>query len=256
MALRTTTRSGSSIAFADDGDGPAIVFVHGLGDDHSAWDPIVAPLVSRRRCVRLDIRAHGASGPAPTYETFELSYDIDAVVDELGLEMPFVVGHSLGGFMVTTYAARREVRGTLNVDQSLDVVRMAKALRPLKEVLTNGDYRAIVRSVIESIGFGRLDEPARAAIVEHLKMLPRDVLLGAWHALLEGSDETLIEKMSMLSNVRAPFHAVHGNPLPPGYAEWLAELVPGATTEVWEGGGHYPHLSEPTRFAELVLARS
>ncbi|AKU96320.1 putative hydrolase [Labilithrix luteola] len=256
MALRTTTRSGSSIAFADDGDGPAVVFVHGLGDDHSTWDSIVERLVSRRRCIRIDVRGQGASGPAPTYETLELSYDLDAVVEELGLEKPFLVGHSLGGFIATTYAARREVRGVLNVDQSLQIVGMAQGVRPLKDVLTNGDYVAVVRSVIESIGYGRLDEPARAAHVERLKMLRREVLLGAWHVLLEDSDDVLGEKLSTLSNIRAPYHALHGNPLPSGYATWLAELIEGATTEVWEGNGHYPHVSEPSRFAELVLAKS
>ena len=51
--------------------------------------------------------------------------------------------------------------------------------------------------------------------------------------------------------------AIHGGDPGPGYAEWLASARPGATVEVWEGDGHYPHLVHPERLAARVteLAR-
>jgi pimeloyl-ACP methyl ester carboxylesterase len=84
-----------------------------------------------------------------------------------------------------------------------------------------------------------------------------DVVVGIWSTVLDSTpDELMAIVESVLPAVDAPYLAVHGSPTAPGYEAWLANLVPGATVEVWDGDGHYPHLAEPERFAARVRAFS
>jgi len=42
----------------------------------------------------------------------------------------------------------------------------------------------------------------------------------------------------------------------PEYLEWLNRELPQAGVEIWPGSGHFPHLAQPFRFAELLAATS
>ena len=51
-----------------------------------------------------------------------------------------------------------------------------------------------------------------------------------------------------------PYLGLFGIDPGPGYAEWLARRVPGAVVETWEDHGHYPHLVDPDRFVDRIVA--
>jgi pimeloyl-ACP methyl ester carboxylesterase len=51
-----------------------------------------------------------------------------------------------------------------------------------------------------------------------------------------------------------PYRYIAGDEPPPGYRQWLGQQLPAATIEVWPGSGHFPHLAQPGRFAELLAA--
>lgn len=82
------------------GDGPTVLFVHGLDDDLTLWDRVV-DLLPDHRCVAVDLPGHGGS-PSPddpaAYTRTAVLDDLDAVI--AGLAGPVVlVGHSLGGYL-------------------------------------------------------------------------------------------------------------------------------------------------------------
>lgn len=88
---------GTAIAYDVAGEGPPVVFVHGLTNRRQAWDPVTELLAQHVTCVRVDLRGHGASSAAPEYSMLSLVGDMRAVVEQLALSDPAVVGHSLGG---------------------------------------------------------------------------------------------------------------------------------------------------------------
>ena len=49
------------LAYSDDGEGPALVFVHGIGSGRYRWAPVVDRLVDDFRCVSVDLPGHGDS---------------------------------------------------------------------------------------------------------------------------------------------------------------------------------------------------
>jgi pimeloyl-ACP methyl ester carboxylesterase len=86
-----------TLAGEEEGDGRALVLVHGL----SATRRNVVQgsrLLARRghRVVSYDARGHGRSSPAPRYGYPELTGDLEAVLADRGLERAVLVGSSMG----------------------------------------------------------------------------------------------------------------------------------------------------------------
>jgi pimeloyl-ACP methyl ester carboxylesterase len=86
----------------------------------------------------------------------------------------------------------------------------------------------------------------------------QDLVLGYWHEVLDRPASELADMVvATLAAVRAdglPYLLVAGDELEPGYWEWLTAMVPQATVTVWPGGGHFPHLAHPGRFAACPAA--
>ena len=89
---------------------PPIVFVHGWGGDRSYLAPQTEHFAARHTVLALDLRGHGESSqPAPggtRYDVDVLADDVLAVAEAAGLRRPVLVGHSLGGLIGLSCAAR------------------------------------------------------------------------------------------------------------------------------------------------------
>jgi pimeloyl-ACP methyl ester carboxylesterase len=232
------------------------VLVHGNTEDRRSWDLVVPLLEPRLRCIRLDLRGHGASSDADDYSAMAMAADVATVVAEAGVEEPpLLIGHSLGAVVVSAYAAGAPARGVVNVDQALAFRGFAEALRPLAPMLRGTGFHEALGSIFGALGVDRLPPPQRAwADACHAAARP-EVVLGTWDLVLDSSPEELDAVVeAAVASITVPYLALHGSEPEPGYADWLRARVPTAIVEVWDGDGHYPHLVEPQRFAERVLA--
>lgn len=110
---RVTSADGVDIAVHDlGGRGRTVVLAHATGLHGLVWKPLAAELADDFHCVALDARGHGDSG-APLDLDFAwegLARDVLAVVDGLGLERPFGLGHSSGG--AAMFLAEQSLPGT------------------------------------------------------------------------------------------------------------------------------------------------
>jgi pimeloyl-ACP methyl ester carboxylesterase len=88
-----------SFHYLQSGQGPDVVFVHGLGGNLAGWHLHVVPaLQSDYRVTTYDLRGHGRSDSTQAgYTTSEMAEDLRGLLDALGLERPTIVGHSWGG---------------------------------------------------------------------------------------------------------------------------------------------------------------
>jgi len=103
-----TGGGGLSLSVAEGGnpDGPAILFVHGFCQAIPAWRRQFESALAREyRLVALDLRGHGGSDkPESAYLDGRLwADDLHAVITELRLSRPVVVGWSYGGVVVSDY---------------------------------------------------------------------------------------------------------------------------------------------------------
>ena len=99
--------NGQRIAITRFGQGPALLVLHGIGSRGTSWLPIADRLAQSYDVIAIDQRGHGASShPAQGYLIPDYAADLAGVLDQLGLEKPLIMGHSLGG-MVTLEWARQ-----------------------------------------------------------------------------------------------------------------------------------------------------
>ena len=81
LMATTTAADGVEIAYDVTGDGPVLVLVHGITESRRAWDPLVADLASDHTVVAVDVRGHGESALADTYDSQAMAGDVAAVLD-------------------------------------------------------------------------------------------------------------------------------------------------------------------------------
>jgi 3-oxoadipate enol-lactonase len=107
-----TTVNGARIAYDEYGSGPAVVLIHGLGGNRTdVWRHVTAPLARDYRVVAYDMRGSGESEIADGPYTIDLlADDVDGLLGALGIERAALVGHSMGGAIALTEAARRPER--------------------------------------------------------------------------------------------------------------------------------------------------
>lgn len=82
------------------------MLVHGLGGTAAGiWRQLPAELEDEFTVVTYDLRGTGGSGrPVGPYSLEDFVGDLRELIEELGLERPSLVGHSLGGTIVLAYA--------------------------------------------------------------------------------------------------------------------------------------------------------
>lgn len=252
-SVRTTALDGSTIEYEVRGDGPTVVLVHGITQSRRAWDPLVPELARDHRVVCVDLRGHGGSERRGPYDVLTMANDVFAVVNESASVDPLMIGHSLGGFVVSVYACSHPARATVNIDQPLDLSGFREFVGPSKRSL-HGDEQAFssaMRHFLEPL-YGALPESERVRI-ESLSHPEQDVVLGVWDpVLMSGTDDLRTFSRDVAAGIRTPYLALHGSDPGDDYLAWLKALVPTATVEIWPDLGHYPHLVEPQRFLRLI----
>ena len=142
--MRSIARDGVRLAFVDSGAGePAVVLLHGMACVHEHMLPVMRHLESRHRCVAVDLRGHGASdAPHDAYAMDDFLADLDALIGELGLGRPILVGHSFGGSIALAYADRypERVAALVMLDSGMRSNQVLTAdLGPFYEALRSGD---------------------------------------------------------------------------------------------------------------------
>lgn len=89
------------------GDGPPIVFIHGMAMSTTEWNPQMEALSSEYTTIAYDVRGHGHTGDSARESyTMELyAADLDALLTALDIKQPILCGLSMGGCIAQVYAA-------------------------------------------------------------------------------------------------------------------------------------------------------
>jgi len=250
------SEDGTRIEYTETGDGPPLVLVHGITESSRAWDPVLPKLAEHWRVVAVDLRGHGASERRAPYDALTLASDVNAVVSDLGLDAPLMVGHSLGGVVVSAYGgAGYPARGIVNVDQPIALGAFKEALEPLTPMLRGSrEEFEVAVGIVFTVLDGPLPAEERARLNELSSPEP-DVVLGVWGTVFDNSAEALdLLAADLVAGTSVPYLSLHGMDPGDDYPDWLTAIVPGSTVDVWLEAGHYPHLTEPDRFVHRLAA--
>ena len=84
---------------------PSILLLHGIMDSGQCWPRVAVDLEGSYDTIMTDARGHGHSGASTDFSTALLADDAAAVIRALGLEKPYVWGHSMGAITAATLAS-------------------------------------------------------------------------------------------------------------------------------------------------------
>ena len=85
-----------------------LVLAHGFSDDGLCWTPVARALEATFDVIMVDARGHGRSdAPEHGYGPLEHASDLAGVITTLGLDRPFILGHSMGAITALTLAGIR-----------------------------------------------------------------------------------------------------------------------------------------------------
>ena len=96
-SARITTR----VLSAGDKSGTPVIFAHGNLTSATFWEETMLAMPAGYHCIALDQRGFGESDPAAAIDgargLADMSDDVVALMDTLGIEKAHAVGHSMGG---------------------------------------------------------------------------------------------------------------------------------------------------------------
>ena len=263
----TTASDGTTIAWSRRGSGTPVVLVHGITESAATFDPVVERLLAHDpglEVITLDLRGHGESGMSATYDLAAMVGDVITVIGAAGLldhetaRRVHLVGHSLGGAVVSAAGAAIPVASVVDIDQSLQLSAFKEQLVAAESALRDPEqFGSVIEALFASM-CGPLLSDAERARVGAVRRPDQDVVLGVWDLLLTTPEPhiaaTVDAMLAGYADHPTPYLALFGIDPGPGYAEWLARRVPGAVIETWEDHGHYPHLVDPDRFVDRIVA--
>jgi pimeloyl-ACP methyl ester carboxylesterase len=253
-----TAPDGTSIAWSRAGTGDSVVLVHGITESAASFDPIIPLLSESHDVITLDLRGHGESGRADTYDLAAMAGDVATVCAAAGVSRPHLVGHSLGGAVVTAAGSMLDVASVVDIDQSLQLDSFKAQLAPAEAMLRDpGQYQLVVDAMFQTM-MGDLLPPAEQTRINQLRRADHEVVLGVWELLLTQPVEeiaaTVDAALAGYADRNVAYLALFGLDPGEGYAAWLAERIPGSVVEYWADHGHYPHLVDPDRFVTRLRA--
>ena len=99
--------NGTRLNVIEEGDGPALLLLHGMGGSWREWAPQLDDLSDSYRCIAIEHRGHGRSErTSGRYSLNLFTDDVAAVCQALGVTHAHVAGLAMGGMVALDLALR------------------------------------------------------------------------------------------------------------------------------------------------------
>jgi pimeloyl-ACP methyl ester carboxylesterase len=261
---------GEQLAYYDEGQGEALLLVHGMAGSSQTWREILPRLAKNYRVIAPDLLGHGQSAkPRTDYSLGAFAVGLRDLLDELEVDSATVVGHSLGGgiamqflYQHPDYCRRLILISSGGLGQDVGwILRLlsapgAELVMPViapKLVLRAGDS---VKSWLSSMG---LRSPRGAEIWNAYSSFSdartRESFLRTLRSVVDyrGQSVSALNRLQLRADL--PTLAIWGeddNIIPVDHAYAALEARPDCRLEVLPGVGHFAHVEAPTQVVDLI----
>jgi pimeloyl-ACP methyl ester carboxylesterase len=254
-AVGPVPANGTSLHVQEAGEGPAVLFIHGMCGDADVWNDQVERLSDASRCVAYDRRGNTRSplgeNVVPTVELH--ADDAVALIEALGLAPVVVVGSS-GGARIGVDVVRRHgalVRGAVLSEPPIFSLLPDRGAGFMADVKPALEAASTPEAAVDAF-FMKVDPAVWEALPE-----PRKDRFRANHDDLFGDLQmpTYAPSVEDLAQIDVPVRVLRGERSRAEFrvvAEILAAAIPTAELVEVRGASHATYFHAPEAFAEAV----
>jgi pimeloyl-ACP methyl ester carboxylesterase len=233
-----------------------LILLHGIGSRGVSWWPVIDALAAHFRLIVPDLRGHGDSDkPASGYHFTDYAGDLAALIDQLELARPLILGHSLGGIVTLAWANFHPDRAARIALEDVPL-RGGSRAAPLFD-----DWLALASMTVDdAAAHYRQEHPdwseedCRRRAVSITSTAP-----AVFTELRDSSiSDTSGDRIAFLSAIRSPVLLVRGDPetgsmVVPDDAERFATTLLDARVAHIPGGSHSLHREHTDAFLGAVV---
>jgi pimeloyl-ACP methyl ester carboxylesterase len=252
LTKRTVETPSGQIAYAEAGEGPVALFVHGVLFNKHLWRHQMEGLANIRRCIALDLVAHGDTEIKPDQDVSVTANAnmIREFLDALRIEKADIIGNDSGGGISQIFAANNpgRVRTLTLTDCDVHDNWPPEAFKPFVEMTKAGGLRDTLNALLNDKNIYRspgalgpayewpenvTDEDIEIYLRPHLRSEQRTHDLERFVVAFDNKHTVAIEPK--LRELKAPTLIVWGTDdvyFPVKWAHWLAKTLPGAKPPV------------------------
>lgn len=164
-----------------------LVFLHGMGGTGAIWRPVAAQLEDHFDCIAPDQRGHGKSRPVPLsgkgeFEAQDYARDVIELLDSLGVEKFWLIGHSMGvrTALALASAVPTRVAGLIAVDIGISQNWGGGVGLPLAEFIEKLPRTFPTRNSLKEYVFAHCPDPAIAAYLHAVAKKDEDAVEETW----------------------------------------------------------------------------
>jgi 3-oxoadipate enol-lactonase len=247
----------AELAIVRQGEGPAVVFVHGLGGSKEAWGDVAEAVAGAGyEAIAIDMRGAGESAVPPgPYSVEGWAQDLTALLDALRIDRAALVGHSVGCMVVEHAAVALE-------DRCFALATLGGAIRwagGFEQVLTERAELARtgrLREVADAVTAAGFTDRARAERPELIEAFAERFASQDAEGYAESALATARGAMITPEAVRCPALAFAGSEdavTPPDASKEIAAAMPHGEFSTVPDGAHWCLVELPEVVGERLL---
>ncbi len=267
------TVHGHRRAYVKVGSGPVLLLLHGLGCDHTTWDPIIDQLAEHYTVIAPDFLGHGESDkPRADYSIGGYANGMRDLLTILNIDKVTVVGHSFGGGVAMQFAYQFPER----TDRLILVSSggLGREVTPAIRAITLPGFHQLmglvnlpgVRDVTQALLSGLADSGVGAfrdlhevaGIIDSWRDAgTRRAIRHLVRACIDLQGQVITMRDRAYLTAAMPMAIVWGKDdivLPVEHTSIISELAPDARIQVFENSGHFPHKDHPEAFVAFLAS--
>jgi non-heme chloroperoxidase len=248
-------KTGVTLEYVTQGreDGTPIIFLHGGGDSWHSWLRVLPLIPGKYHVYAITLRGHGLSDhPKIGYTRRDFANDIIDFIDQLHIDKPIIVGHSLGSMVAQAIAVYAP-------DHLSKLVLVGSPARLPKtaavdEIKTRQTSKSVDLNFPRDFQFSTAYTPLPAFFAEIVVEDASKLQDYVWHGLMIGlAGDDFSEQ---LPKIRVPTLVLWGEKdtlVTKPETDLLLSKLKNATLKTYPDTGHALHWERPREFTKDLL---
>jgi pimeloyl-ACP methyl ester carboxylesterase len=271
LPLQHVTIHGHSVGYRRAGSGEPLLLIHGLAGSSRTWDDVIPALSEHHDVIAPDLLGHGESAkPMGDYSLGAFANGLRDFLSVLDVPSVTIVGHSFGGGVAMQLAYqhphlvdRLVLVGSGGLGREVSWLLRALTLPGAEYLMPIAFPKPLVdraTQVGRQLGRRNIRSPHLAEMWRAYSSLAgaqnRSAFVRTMRGVIEPTGQVVNASDRLYLAAHVPTLIVwgdHDGIIPVAHAYAVHELVPTSRLEILDGVGHFPHVEDPERFAEVLL---